>query len=518
MPAERTAMRQVREVLGLKFVGGLPTREIARRLGVAPSTVRETLKRFAAAGLIWPLPDEMTDEVLEAQLFPVGATKQSRRRRHAEPDWADIHRELKRKHVTLMILWEEYIAREPQGYRYSRFVELYRSFEAKLSVTMRQTHVGGEKLFVDYAGDTVPVIIDRLTGEVRDAHIFVAVMGASNFTYAEASWSENLVDWIGAHTRAFEAIGGVPHLLVPDNAKVAVIKACLYEPQVNRTYAEMAAHYGAAVLPTRPRRPRDKAKVEGAVLIIERWLIGRLRNRVFHNLAEVNAAIRDMLRRLNEERPIRRLNKTRRQLLEELDRPALKPLPIERYEFAQWRRRRVGIDYHVEVEHHFYSVPHSYARSEVEVRFTDRTVEIFVKGKRIAVHVRGSGNNGHTTVREHMPSSHQRYANWTLDRIRQEAASIGPSTATLCDLILERKPHPEQGFRTCVGILRLERSFGCERLEAAAALAIDINGLSYRSVRSILDKNLDRQAAKKPSTDSTPIVIHPNIRGSGYYN
>jgi transposase len=282
-------MRQVREVLQLKFVGDVATREIARRLGVAPSTVRLTLKRFAAAGLSWPLGDEITDEVLEAKLFGGRGTKQ-RCRRHAEPDWAAIHRELKRKHVTLMTLWEEYIEREPGGYRYSRFCELHRSFQAKLSVTMRQTHVGGEKLFVDYAGDNVPVIIDRLTGEIRDAQIFVAVMGASNFVYAEATWSQGLGDWIGAHTRALEAIGGVPHLVVPDNAKVAVIKACLYEPQVNRTYTDMAAHYGTAILPTRPRRPRDKAKVEGCVLIVERWLLGRLRNRIFHSLAELNRA------------------------------------------------------------------------------------------------------------------------------------------------------------------------------------------------------------------------------------
>jgi transposase len=325
MPAERTTMRQVREVLQLKFVGGVPTREIARRLGIAPSTARATLKRFTAAGLIWPLPDDMTDEVLEAKLFGNGETKQSRRR-HTEPDWTAIHRELRRKHVTLMILWEEYIEREPGGYRYSRFCELYRSFEAKLSVTMRQTHVGGEKLFVDYAGDTVPVIIDRLTGEIREAQIFVAVMGASNFMHAEATWSQELVDWIGAHTRTFAAIGGAPKLIVPDNAKVAVIKACLYEPRVNRTYREMAAHYGTSILPTRPRRPRDKAKVEGCVGIVERWLIGRLRNRIFHSLAEVNKAIGEMLQHLNEERPIRRIGKTRRQLLEELDRPALEPL------------------------------------------------------------------------------------------------------------------------------------------------------------------------------------------------
>ena len=280
----------------------------------------------------------------------------------------------------------------------------------------------------------------------------------------------------------------------------------------------MAAHYGTAVLPTRPRRPRDKAKVEGCVLIVERWLLGRLRHRRFFSLADVNEAIREMLQRLNEELPIRRLGQTRRQLLEELDRPTLKALPVEPYAFAEWRLRRVGIDCHVEVEHHFYSVPHSFARSEVEVRLTARTVEIFAKGKRIAIHVRGSGNHAHTTVREHMPSSHRRYADWTIERIRQEAASVGPSTATLCELILERRPHPEQGFRACLGILNLERAFGRDRLEAAATRAMDINALSYRSVRSILDHQLDRQAAKKPSADNEPIIIHSNIRGGGYYN
>jgi transposase len=355
-------MRQVREVLRLKFVGGVPTREIARRIGVAASTVRTTIRRFQAAGLSWPLPEELTDAVLEARLFPDAGTKQGHRRQ-VEPDWASIHRELKRKHVTLSILWDEYIVRDPEGYRYSRFCELYRIWAGKLSVTMRQTHVGGDKLFVDYAGDTVPVIIDRLTGELRQAQIFVAVMGASSFTYVEATWTQTIGDWIGAHTRALAAIGGVPRLIVPDNAKVAVIKACLYEPQVNRTYAEMAAHYGTAVLPTRPRRPRDKAKVEACVLIVERWLIGRLRDRRFYGLAELNAAIGELLKRLNEERPIRRLGVTRRQLLEELDRPALKPLPTEPYVFAEWRVRRVGIDYHVDVEGHFYSVPYRCSRA-----------------------------------------------------------------------------------------------------------------------------------------------------------
>src|SRR6202047_3533665 len=335
MLAERIAMRQVRDVLWLK-AAGVSGNEIARRVGVAPSTVRLTLKRLAVAGLGWPLPAEMTDAALEAQLFAAVGTKQGHRRR-AEPDWAAVHRELKRKHVTLQILWDEYIERHPEGYRYSRFCELYRGWASRISVTMRQTHAGGDKLFVDYAGDTVPVIVDRLSGKVRPAQIFVAVLGASSFTYAEASWTQALADWIGAHTRAFEAIGGVPNLLVPDNTKVAVIKACLYEPQVNRTYAEMAAHYDTAILPARPRRPRDKAKVEVAGLIVERGLLGRLRHRRFYSLAELNAVIGELLRQLNEERPIRRLGVTRRALLEELDRPHLKGVPSEPYAFAELR-------------------------------------------------------------------------------------------------------------------------------------------------------------------------------------
>src|ERR1700741_3173870 len=333
MPTERLAMRHVRAVMRLHSAG-VPTREIARRVGSAPSTVRLTIRRFEAAGLTCPLPDDMTDAALEARLFAsAGARPGIRRgrRRLAEPDWATVHRGLKRKHVTLSVLWDEYIASEPGGYRYSRFCELYRAWEGRLSVTMRQSHAAGDKLFVDYAGDGVPVVIDRLTGERRTAQIFVAVLGASSFTYAQATWTQGLADWISGHVGAFEAIGGVPALLVPDNTKVAVIKACLYDPQINRSYAEMAAHYGTAILPARPRKPRDKAKVEQAVLIVERWLLGRLRHRIFHSLADLNAAIGEMLLRLNDERPIRRLGVTRRQLFNEIDRPALKALPEKPY-------------------------------------------------------------------------------------------------------------------------------------------------------------------------------------------
>jgi transposase len=382
---------------------------------------------------------------------------------------------------------------------------------------MRQAHAGGEKLFVDYAGDRAPVVIDRLTGEIREAWIFVAVLGASNFTYAEATWTQGLADWIGAHTRALEAIGGVPGLIVPDNTKTAVIKASLYEPTVNRTYSEMAAHYDTAILPTRPRRPRDKAKVEAGVLIMERWILGRLRHRRFYGLAELNAAIRDLLVKLNDERPIRRLGITRRQLLEELDRPMLKPLPVEPYTFAEWRLRRVGIDYHVDVDRHYYSVPYRFAKQAVEVRLTGRTVEVFAKGERIAVHLRSSGNGKHTTIEDHMPSSHRRYAEWTIERIRRDAALIGPSAVALCDLILEERSHPEQGFRACLGIIRLIKAYGAKRVEAAATRALDIGARTYGSVKSILDNNLDRHAAPHRGPDGVPIH-HRNIRGRDYYH
>jgi transposase len=515
MPMERMAMRHVRDCLRLKNAG-ISTREIARRIGVASSTVRLTIRRCEAAGIAWPLAADLSDAILEQKLFANAGVK-SGHRRHVEPDFASVHREMKRKHVTLSILWEEYIALHPDGYRYSRFCDLYREWEGRLPLTMRQTHGAGEKLFVDYAGDGVPVVIDRLTGEIRSAQIFVAVLGASSFTFAHASWTQTLPDWIDAHVRALAAIGGVPHLLVPDNTKTAVIKACLYDPQINRTYADLAAHYDTAILPARPRRPRDKAKVEQAVLIVERWLLGRLRHRIFYSLSDVNAAIGELLTHLNEVRPIRRLGVTRQHLLEDIDRPALKSLPAEPYEFSEWRTCRVGIDYHVEIAAHYYSVPYRYARAEVEARLTARTVEIFLKGERIAAHMRMSGNHKHTTIPEHMPSSHRRYAGWTIERIRADALGIGPATAALCELILEQRPHPEQGFRACLGIVRLCRTYGSERLEAAANRAIDIGAKTYGSVKSILANNLDRRPAQKRATDGSPIR-HPNIRGPRYYN
>ena len=516
MPAERIAMRLVREILRLIAVEKLAVREIARRTGKAPSTVRATLGRCRAAGVSWPLPEGLSDAGLEERLYGKGGAKPGPARR-AEADWASIHRELKRKHVTLSILWEEYIAQQPDGLRYSRFCELYKTFASKLPVVMRQTHAAGEKLFVDYAGDPVPVIVDRLTGERRPAQIFVAVLGASSFSYAEATWTQSLPDWIAAHVRALEAIGGVPRLLVPDNPKAAIVKACFYDPQVNRTYSAFAEHYDLGILPARPRKPRDKAKVEACVLIVERYLLGRLRHRSFYSLAELNQAIQEMLADVNGRRPLRRLGVTRQQLFEELDRPALKPLPAEPYVYAEWRIRRAGLDYHVEVEDHYYSVPFRFAKDELEVRLTARTVEVFRKGERVAAHLRNSGNHRHTTTPEHMPSSHRHFADWSIERIRREASAIGRSTGALCEQILEERRHPEQGFRACLGIIRLVKSFGRDRVEAACLRALEIGARSYSSIRSILDNNLDRQTAAKRAADG-PAILHANIRGPRYCN
>jgi transposase len=509
------SMRRIREILRLKHECGATDRAIARLLGIARSTVAVTLDRLVAAELHWPLPAGLSDRVLEAMLY-AGAGASQGMRRKAEPDWVHTHHELRRPGVTLMLLWEEYRQSAPGGYGYSRWCELYRGWEGRLSPTMRQSHPAGERMFVDYAGQTVE-LIDGRTGEIRAAQIFVAVMGASSYTYAEASWTQTLPDWIGSHVRALAFMGGVPAQLVPDNPKVGVTRANWYEPGLNRTYLDLATHYGTAILPARPRKPRDKAKVEVGVLVVERWILARLRNRRFFSLAELNQAIGELVTDLNA-RPMRRLGVSRRDLFLELDKPALKSLPAEPYEYAEWRVRRVGLDYHVDIDGHYYSVPHRLIREQLDARITPRTIELFRKGERVAVHMRGAGRGRHTTIAEHMPSSHRRYAEWTIERIGIAAAAIGPSTAKLAALILESRPHPEQGYRACLGILRLARQYGAERLEAACDRGLDIGARSYGSIQSILKHGLDRRPPKPARQGELLLPDHPNIRGSRYYH
>ncbi len=508
---KRLPMRKIRDALRLR-AGGLSTRKIAASLGVGQSTLSEYLKRAARAGVVWPLPETLTDAALEAMLFhPAGGET---RRVHGQPDWAAVHRELRRKHVTLALLWEEYRAAQPEGYGYSRFCELYQRWEGRLAPTMRQHHVAGERMFVDYAGATLPVI-DAGTGAAREAQLFVAALGASNYTFAEATWTQTLPDWIGSHCRALAWFGGAPGQIVSDNLKSGVTKACFYEPAVNRTYADMAAHYETAVVPARPYKPRDKAKVEVAVQVAQRWIVARLRNRRFFSLAELNAAIRALVDRLND-RVTRHLGASRRQLFDDLERSALKPLPATPYVYAQWQERTVGLDYHVEIDRRHYSVPHQLLRQKVWARMTQQTVEVFHDGQRVAAHVRGAPDRRHTTLRDHMPSSHRRYADWTPEKIRCEAAAIGPGAEALVEAILRERSHPEQGFRSCLGILRLARSHERERLEAACQRALEIGARSYTSVNSILKNHLDRRPPD-PATEG-PAISHPNIRGSGYFH
>ena len=383
----------------------------------------------------------------------------------------------------------------------------------RLKPTLRQVHVAGEKLFVDYSGHTMEVI-DGLTGEVLIAQIFVAVLGASNYTYAEATFSQSLPDWISSHVRAFCFFGGAARQTVSDNLKAGITRACFHEPMVNRTYADLARHYRTAILPARPYRPKDKAKVEVGVQIVGRWILARLRNHRFFSLAALNEAIRGLLVDLND-RPLRSWGRSRRNLFDELDRPALVPLPDEPYEYAEWKRCRVNLDYHVEIAKHYYSVPHSLVRQEVEARITVRTVEIFLRGKRVASHLRSTLPHRPTTIADHMPSSHRRYRDWTHERIRRDAAKVGPDADTLIDVIMRSRPHPEQGFRSAIGILGLVKRYGSERVDAACARALLLNARSYKSVAAILKNGTDKAA---PPTQDAPILFHSNIRGRGYYN
>jgi transposase len=506
-------MRRIRQVLQLRFGAHASARVIAREVGVGRTTVQDYLTRAGAAGLGWPLVPDLTDEALEQLLFPAPSSKPGARR-YPEPDWSALVRELKRPGVSLLILWEEYNEVHPQGYSYSRFCELLREFERRLSPTMRQTHVAGHKAFVDYSGKKVP-IADPLTGEVRMAEIFVGVLGASSLTYAEATWTQTLPDWIGAHVRMFRFWDSVPRLLVPDNLKSGVNKSSFYDPEVNRTYGKMAAHYNVGILPTRPRKPKDKAAVEAGVRFAQAYILGRLRNITFFSLAECNAAIAAALERMNG-REMRRLGVSRRQIFDTIERPAMQSLPEQDYEYAEWHLARVGIDYHVEVAGFFYSVPHSLIREQVDTRATVRTIEVFHRGRRVAAHARRYGGQRHGTLPEHMPSAHRRYAEWTPERFQRQARDIGPNTEGLILAVLARRPHPEQGFRTCLGVLRLFRGIEAARAEAVSRRAIEIGGLSYASVASILKHRLDQQASPQ-AADGTPL-LHDNIRGSGYFH
>ena len=504
-------MRKIREMLRLLWESGLSQRQVAGCCGIGKTTVVDCVARAQRQGLDWPKAAALSDEELERRLYPPAEKVPAGER--PVVDWAVVHTELKRKGVTLQLLWQEYRDREPRGYRYSRYCELYAQWRERADLSMRQVHRAGEKLFVDYCGATVPVI-DAGTGEVRQAQIFVAVWGASNYTYAEATWSQGLADWTGSHVRAFEFAGGLTEVVVPDNLKSGVSRPCRYEPELNPTYQDLAMHYGVAVMPARVRRPRDKAKVEVGVQVVERWILARLRDRSFFSLAELNQAIGELLARLNERR-FHKLPGSRRSLFESLERPALRALPVERFTYAEWKKARVHVDYHVEVDGHYYSVPYQLVSQELDVRVTAQTVECFAKSRRVASHLRSFRRGAHTTQGEHMPRPHREYAQWTPERLVHWAQKTGPSVAGLVESVMATRVHPQHGFRSCLGILRLGERYGNERLEAACRRALEIGAASYRSVSSILKAGLDRQPPAEPPA-ARPLA-HENVRGASYY-
>ena len=508
---QELSMVKVKEVFRLRR-RGLSQRQIATSCNCGRTTVQDYLHRAESAALDWNRLEEMSEDELAAVLGRRDGKRYTPR--CDELNYEALSRELCSKGVTLQLLWDEYRQVHPEGYAYSHFCALYAAWRKRHKFSMRQTHKAGEKAFVDYAGQTVP-IHDRQTGSSTDAQIFVAVLGASNLTYAEASSSQSLPCWIGAHQRAFQFFGGVPESVVPDNLKAGVKRACFYDPVINPTYQEFSEHYGFVVLPARVRKPKDKAKAEVGVQIVERWILAALRKEKFFSLEELNARIRELLQRLND-RVMRAYGLSRAQLFEQTDKPALHSLPVVRYEFGAWKKARVNIDYHVEIERHWYSVPYQLLHEEVDCRVSERTIEVFHKNKRVAVHARSSKVHGHTTLKEHMPPSHQWYMEWSPQRLLNWAAKIGPNVAKQAGAILAQKQFPEQAYRAVLGLIRLECEFGSDRLEAACQRMNHFGVASRRAVHNALKSGHDKLPLPEVLTRKTD--PHSNIRGEDYYH
>jgi transposase len=507
-------MRKTREILRLKWVLGRSHREITRALSVSLSTISETATRATVAGVDWTAVEQLSDDELEARLYP--PPPKPGVARPDLPDPAQLDLEMRKPGVTLRLLHHEYLERNPGGYGYTAFCEAYRQWRRNRKLSMRQEHRAGDKLFVDYAG-MKPSLVDRATGERVEVELFVAVLGASNYTYAEATRTQQVPDWIASHVRALEFLGGVPASIVPDQLKSGVTHADRYEPGLQRSYEEMAQHYSVAIIPARPAHPKDKAKVEVAVQIAERWILACLRNETYYSLAELNARIADLLEILNE-RTMRRYGASRRELFEKLDKPALSALPTARFVHGDWKRARVHIDYHVEYDRHFYSVPYQLVGEEVWVRATTMTLEVFHKSQRVASHVRSYQRGGHRTDDKHRSFRHQKHADWSPERLVRWATTIGVNVAALVEKILAERKHPEHGYRSCLGIMRLEKKYGGARLDAACARVVGVGGRSYKHVESVLRLGLDQLAPATAPEDEVSVGDHENVRGADYYN
>jgi transposase len=510
-------MRKIKDILRLRHQLMMSYRDIAQALDIGYGTVVEYLERAEHANLGWPLPEELTERDLAIALFP--SQPRTGQRRFVEPDFAAVRQELARKGVTKLLLWQEYRqCHQDDGYSYAQYCHRYAQWLKTQQLSMRQVHLAGEKMFVDYCGPTI-AITDPDTGELRTAQIFVAVLGASNYTFACASWSQQQQDWIGAHVKAFEFFGGVPLIVVPDNLKSAVTKADRYAPGITFSYQQMASHYQCAIIPARPYRPKDKAKAEVAVLIVERWIMARLRHHTFFSLAALNQAIAELLEQLNQ-RAFKKLPGSRRTLFEQIDQPALRPLPSDAYQYVETRRARVHIDYHIEYDKHYYSVPHHLVKQEVEVQASQSTVSIYRDAVRIASHARSMRTGGFSTLAEHMPTAHRFVHDWSPERFIGWANEVGTPCSEVVRRLLERKRHPEQNYRSVLALMSNAKRYGRERLNNACHRALQINSPSRSSIESILRQGLDLVALEQPDETQACLDLdqHENVRGALYYH
>lgn len=505
-------MRKAREALRLLLALQLSHRQASKLAGLSHNTAARYQRLVLEKGLDWEAVSALSDDALRAILYPLHFQPTGRR---IEPDWSIVHKEMRRKGVTLLLLWHEYKENHPDdGMSYQSFTRAYRKYQQTLDLVMRQEHKAGDKNFVDYSGQRIAIHAED--GAIRMAEIFIGVLGASNFTYFDATATQSLPDWIGSHVRMFAYFGAVPRLLVPDNLRSAVSRACEFDPVINPTYQEMAKHYNIAVVPARKYRPRDKAKAENGVQLVQRWVLARLRHRTFHSLAELNAVLRELMEGLNN-RPFKRLEGCRRSRFEDIEKPAMRPLPSMPFEMAEWRiGLRVGLDYHVLIDQHAYSVPYRLVREKVDARLTPTVVELLHNNRRIATHERKHQPGGHSSVPSHMPSAHRHYADQSPERLLAWATRVGASTLEVIRHYLESRPHPEAGFRSCLGLQRLARTYGDDRLEAACRRALMIRSPSYTSIKSILKNNLDRQPLAARDDRALP-VNHGNVRGETFY-
>lgn len=512
MVMSRLQMRQILEILRLRFDLKHSFRDIGNSVNCGSSSVCDCVQRFLASGSTWPLPSDVTELDLETLLYPKVTTTS---RGRELPDWPYVQKELKKKSVTLMVLWLEYKQSHPEGYQYTQFCNHYNVWAKTLDVVFHNNHVAGEKVFIDYAGQTI-AIWDSATGESRQAQIFLGVLGASSYTYSEATWTQTIPDWLASHRRMFIAFGGVAATWVPDNLKSAVTTPCRYDPVINAAYYAMAKHYDASVIPARARKPRDKAKAEAGVLHVERRILAKFRNSKFFSLDELNGAIADELVNLNAEK-FQKLAGSRQSNFEEMERSALKPLPVNNFMISEYKMARVNINYHVQLEQHYYSVPYTYVQKEVMIRYTATLVEVSYKGQQVASHLRRY-KHGYTTLEEHMPTKHQAHVKWSPERMITWVGEAGPATTKVAEVIIASRRHPQESFNTILGMIRLGEKHGKDRLEKACTRALESNTANYRSVKNILNAGLDKaHVPKSPKQESSPIS-HDNIRGPEYYN